>query len=107
MQELTITHKFSLVESIEFQIQLIIPKITRRQATMLAYMIVYPDTYKEKMIEDDVSTSKGAISARLAQMVDAGILEKNELGEKELLRQIKQTIQKESFIYHINIEINE
>ena len=107
MQELTITHKISLIESIKFQIQLIIPNITKRQVTMLAYMVVYPNNYKEKMIEDDVSISTEAIKARLAQMVKSGVLENTSTGEKILLPQISSILQKESFTYHINIEIDE
>lgn len=112
MTELAIKYDFSLLESIEFQLQLFIPKITRRQSSMLAYMIVYPDTYKEKMLEDNISISVDSINVRLSQMAASGILKNTDVKDsknknKELVDEIKNIIQLGDFVYNITVNLKD
>lgn len=106
MGKLTIEHSFSLVESVKFQLKLIIPQITDRQTSILAYMIVYPTDFREKIVKDDVAASKESLAVRLFQMEDLGVLRKNDKGERVIIKDILDSIQLTDFVYEMKIKIN-
>ncbi len=103
---LSIKHDYTLLESVKFQLKLIIPGITDRQIGILAYMIIYPEEYKDKIVQDDISTSKGSLAVRLSQMEDIGILEKiPNTSERRLLPGILNSIQLGNFTYTIDVNL--
>lgn len=105
MSKLVIEHSYTLIESVKFQLKLIIPQITDRQTAILAYMIVYPDDFKEKIVKDDIAASKESLTVRLFQMEDAGILEKNANGDRVLIKGILDSIQLNDFVYEIKVKV--
>ena len=105
MSKLVIEHSYTLIESVKFQLKLIIPQITDRQTAILAYMIVYPDDFKEKIVKDDIAASKESLTVRLFQMEDAGVLEKNANGDRVLIKGILDSIQLNDFVYEIKVKV--
>ena len=81
MNRVTGTYEYNVsqIESIFIQLSFILknvkPKITEGQQYFLAYLYLFPDNFKERLVEDNRFLSAGAVAGAQSLLSSRGLIE--------------------------------